>query len=168
MTACTLRRLALSLSVLVTAGCRPAQPDHQVPTDAAPLPSPGVDAPSANGVADPVPEALASVVVPGLEPYPGSTRFCDGRVYPQGVGAHLSWASWSTTDAMDIVVAHYTGTLGTAELERTTDDATWRFPADRPTRTLSVEPPTASAPWSVECNVPRDARSIVTITHFPR
>jgi len=86
----------------------------------------------------------------------------------QGGGGHISWASWSTIASLTVVVEHYTRALGPENLDRTPTHATWRFPTDRPTRTLSVELPTANAPWKHECGTPAGAGTVITITDFPR
>lgn len=115
--------------------------------------------------------ADAAAVAPGADrpdPYPASQRFCDGRVYPQGGGGHISWESFATADPPATVIAHYEKVYGTGNREMIGDEAVWRWPADRPHRVLSVAPSSAPGPWrSQGCALPGSAATVITISEMP-
>ena len=98
-----------------------------------------------------------------LKPYPGSVRFCWGHVNAPGQG-HISWEAYHSKDTPKQVTAHYTRVSGTANLDTSGGDATWRFPKTKPVRTLSVSPGSAPGPWKICKAPPAGALSVILIS----
>ena len=97
----------------------------------------------------------------------GPKHFCDGRVYPAGGRGHIHWDAYYSTRPVEVAVAHYMKVCGRENHKGAGKEHSWSFPLGRPTAVLSVSPHTAKGPWYT-CKLPKKARSIILISHFPR
>jgi hypothetical protein len=82
---------------------------------------------------------------------------------------HLHWSAYASDDDVDVVLAFYRQQLGAATEAPNSADATWRFPADAPTRTLHVLPIHApGVHQQFQAQWPTTAQTAIIIAHMAR
>ena len=101
--------------------------------------------------------------------YPGARHFCGGSVTGGPGSGHISWETYQSSDNVQDVVEYYVGALGAENRDHSETSDTWRFPADQPTRVLSIEKPGTRdrVPWD-KCKLPSGARTILSFSTMTR
>jgi len=96
-------------------------------------------------------------------------RLCSGHIsgapLPDGKpGPHILWEAYSSQELPASLAKRYLDSLG-SEAHSTLDGCDlWRFPPDKPARTLEVCPVSVKGPWS-ECDqAPPRAATIIMIS----
>ena len=133
--------------------------------------SPGTDGPAAGdasqgaeGTSTAHPEAAAPAAETSHDfpVMPGMTHAC-GQSVLSADGTEILWDIFATTASPEDVAAYYKQQLGTAGLEESDGEWTWRAPPDQeqPDRVLSIG---SAAAWHPDCpGLPADA---VTLGNF--